>query len=58
MGQIPVPSCWQNQGYGRHQYTNVRYPIPCDPPFVPEENPCGLYVRHIDVADPAASAGI
>ena len=54
MGQIPVPSCWQNQGYGRHQYTNVRYPIPCDPPFVPEENPCGLYVRHIDVADPAA----
>ena len=54
MGQIPVPSCWQNHGYGRHQYTNVRYPIPCDPPFVPEENPCGLYVRHIDVADPAA----
>ena len=54
MGVIPVPSCWQNQGYGRHQYTNVRYPIPCDPPFVPEENPCGLYLRHIDVADPAA----
>ena len=54
MGQIPVPSCWQNQGYGRHQYTNVRYPIPCDPPFVPEENPCGLYVSHIDMADPAA----
>ena len=26
MGQIPVPSCWQNQCYGRHQYTNVRYP--------------------------------
>ena len=33
-------------------YTNVRYPFPCDPPYVPEENPCGLYVRHIDVADP------
>ena len=29
-------------------------PFPCDPPYVPEENPCGLYVRHIDVADPAA----
>ena len=42
---IPVPSVWQCQGYDRHQYTNVRYPIPLDPPFVPVENPCGLYSR-------------
>ena len=28
-----------------HQYTNVRYPIPLDPPYVPQENPCGAYVR-------------
>lgn len=49
MDSIPVPSCWQNHGYGAHQYTNVRYPFPCDPPYVPEENPCGLYVRHIDM---------
>ena len=55
MDQIPVPSCWENHGYGRHMYTNVRYPFPCDPPYVPEENPCGLYVRHIDVADPAGN---
>ena len=54
MGVIPVPSCWQNHGFGRHMYTNVRYPFPCDPPYVPEENPCGLYVRHIQVEDPAA----
>lgn len=54
MDQIPVPSCWQNHGYGRHMYTNVRYPFPCDPPYVPEENPCGLYVRHLNVADPDA----
>ncbi len=40
---ITVPSCWQNSGFGRHMYTNVRFPIPVDPPFVPEENPCGLY---------------
>lgn len=40
---IPVPSVWQNHGYDRHQYINVRYPIPFDPPFVPQENPCGLY---------------
>ncbi|MFR8127578.1 MAG: sugar-binding domain-containing protein [Acutalibacter sp.] len=48
-----MPSCWQNQGYGRHQYTNIRYPIPFDPPYVPEENPCGLYVRHLDVTEEA-----
>lgn len=40
---IPVPSVWQNHGYDHHQYINVRYPIPFDPPFVPQENPCGLY---------------
>lgn len=42
---IPVPSVWQNHGYDRHQYTNVRYPIPFDPPFVPKDNPCGVYQR-------------
>lgn len=47
---IPVPSCWQNHGFDRHQYTNINYPIPFDPPFVPEENPCGAYetVFHIE----------
>ena len=43
--KIPVPSVWQTQGYDCHQYTNVLYPIPFDPPFVPTENPCGLYTR-------------
>lgn len=42
---IPVPSVWQTQGYDRHQYTNVRYPFPYDPPYVPLDNPCGAYVR-------------
>ncbi len=42
---IPVPSVWQNHGYDRHQYTNVKYPFPCDPPYVPQDNPCGLYMR-------------
>ena len=49
MCQIQVPSCWQCMGWGRHMYTNVRFPIPCDPPFVPEENPCGLYRRRFDL---------
>ena len=51
MDTIPVPSVWQMHGYDRHQYTNVRYPIPYDPPFVPERNPCGLYIRHFKLGD-------
>ena len=42
---IPVPSCWQMEGYDQHQYTNIRYPFPADPPYVPQDNPCGAYVR-------------
>ncbi len=45
---IPVPSNWQDHGYGRHQYTSARYPFPFDPPYVPHENPCGVYVRTFD----------
>lgn len=41
---IPVPSVWQNHGYDQHQYTNIRYPFPVDPPYVPIDNPCGAYV--------------
>ena len=42
---IPVPSCWQLQGYENPNYTNINYPYPCDPPYVPDENPCGVYER-------------
>lgn len=45
---IPVPSVWQNHGYDRHQYTNIRYPFPVDPPYVPQENPCGAYALEFD----------
>ena len=43
--EIPVPGVWQNYGYDRHQYTNIRYPFPVDPPYVPQENPCGAYLH-------------
>jgi len=43
--ELPVPSNWQMHGYDRPQYTNVNYPIPFDPPFVPDENPVGCYRR-------------
>lgn len=42
---IPVPSCWQTYGYGQIIYTNINYPFPVDPPYVPDENPCGVYQR-------------
>jgi len=42
--RIWVPGTWQTAGYDSHQYSNVRYPIPIDPPYVPQENPCGAYV--------------
>ena len=43
--KIPVPSNWQLHGYDRAQYTNVNYPIPYDPPYVPDDNPVGVYRR-------------
>ena len=53
---IPVPSCWQMQGYGSLHYTDVWYLFPINPPFVPSENPTGLYRRTFTVAD-VQSAG-
>ncbi len=49
--KIPVPSCWQLHGYEEPNYTNVNYPYPCDPPFVPDDNPCGVYEREFEIAD-------
>ena len=45
---IPVPSNWQLHGYDKAQYTNVVYPIPFDPPFVPDDIPVGVYRRTFD----------
>ncbi len=42
---IPVPSSWQMHGYDAPQYVNSRYPIPFHPPYVPAENPMGIYRR-------------
>lgn len=55
---ISVPGVWQNAGYDAHQYTNVAYPIPVDPPYVPCDNPCGAYICDfeymVDAAAPRA----
>ncbi|MDO5785118.1 MAG: glycoside hydrolase family 2 TIM barrel-domain containing protein [Eubacteriales bacterium] len=55
---LPVPSVWQMHGYDYHQYTNIRYPFPTDPPYVPQDNPCGAYIHHFvyqkEIAAPRA----
>lgn len=40
---IDVPSCWQLYGYGQIVYSSQNYLFPVDMPYVPDENPCGVY---------------
>jgi len=52
--KIDVPSCWQRyigRGYDVPNYTNVRYPFPLDPPHVPDDIPCGLYMREFTLSE-------
>ncbi len=54
--EIPVPSNWQTLGYGQPIYTNIVYPYPVNPPFVPtDKNETGLYRKYF--AFPSAWAG-
>ena len=48
--EIPVPGVWQVADYDTHQYTNIRYPFPFDPPYVPQDIPCGAYVHTFSYA--------
>ncbi len=41
---IPVPGNWEINGYGVPIYTNVNYPHPMNPPYIPHtDNPTGCY---------------
>ena len=53
--KVTVPSCWQMTGYEKPYYTNVRYPYPVDPPYVPDDNPVGVYRKIITVDATQAS---
>lgn len=48
--RIEVPSNWQMHGYDRPHYTNVNYPFPCEPPYVPDQNPAGVYQRKFNLS--------
>jgi beta-galactosidase len=48
--EIPVPSNWELQGYGTAIYTNVIYPYPVNPPYLPkDDNPVGCYRRDFEI---------
>ena len=52
MDKIEVPRSWQSltdRGYDTPNYTNVNYPYPVDPPFLPDDIPCGLYIRRFSI---------
>lgn len=48
---INVPSNWQMDGYDAPIYTNVTYPIPVNPPYVPVQNPTGCYSLTFNIDD-------
>jgi len=46
---IEVPGHWMLQGWDKPIYTNIKMPFDCDPPYVPEDNPTGVYRTVFDV---------
>jgi beta-galactosidase len=42
--EIPVPINWQMKGYDIPHYTNLTYPFQINSPYVPNDNPAGIYV--------------
>lgn len=47
---LSVPSNWQLHGYDKPIYTNVKYPFDDNPPYVPEQNPTGVYRKRFQFA--------
>ncbi|MBQ3151662.1 MAG: hypothetical protein IJB86_10510 [Clostridia bacterium] len=50
--QLKVPQTWQNtlqDGLDKPMYSNLRYPFPLDPPYVPLDNPCMHYRREVEL---------
>ena len=52
---VEVPHLWQVDGYGNLAYTDEGFPFPVDQPFVPSDDPTGVYQRIVKL--PAVPAG-
>ncbi len=51
-GSIEVPGTIELQGYGTPIYTDVSYPFPDNPPYIPHEfNPVGIYTKTFTVPE-------
>lgn len=49
---IAVPGSWELQGFDTPIYTDVSYPFPVNPPYVPTDyNPVGSYKRTFTIPD-------
>lgn len=48
---IPVPSCWEMQGYGTPIYTNEVYPFTPNAPYIDRTNPVGSYIKEFDLPE-------
>lgn len=48
---VPVPGCMQLYDCcpDRPQYSNLKYPFPTDPPYVPDEDPCAAFLRDFEM---------
>ena len=55
--EVPVPGNVQLYKDVEHDvplYSNLYYPFPTDPPHVPDENPCSVFIREFFVNDEMA----
>lgn len=49
---INVPANWELNGFGTPIYSNIVYPFPVNPPFIPHyDNPVGSYVRYFQLPE-------
>ena len=56
--KICVPSNWETQGYDKACYSCFRYPFAVDMPYVPDDNPAGVYAIDFDLSEKEAAADI
>ena len=49
---IEVPHLWQVDGYGSLAYTDEGFPFPVDQPYVPGDDPTGVYQRIVTLSVP------
>ena len=52
---VEVPHLWQVDGYGKLAYTDEGFPFPVDQPYVPSDDPTGVYQRIVKL--PAVPSG-